>query len=86
MFLGDEGNDQTELAGYAIANLRTIYQFTPAVEWFARIENLFNRNYSTFGLLAELEIHLAEAPNARDPRFVGPGAPRSAFTGLRVRF
>ena len=86
VFLGDEGNDQTELAGYAIANLRTIYQFTPAVEWFARIENLFNRNYSTFGLLAELEIHLAEAPNARDPRFVGPGAPRSAFTGLRVRF
>ena len=86
VFLGDEGNDQIALPGYAIANLRTTYQLTSAVDWFARIDNLFNRTYATFGLLAELEIHLDEVPNASDPRFVGPSAPRSAYTGFRVRF
>ena len=86
VFLGDESNDQVALPGYTIANLRTTYQLTSAVDWFARIDNLFNRTYATFGLLAELEIHLEEAPNASDPRFIGPGAPRSAYTGFRVRF
>ena len=86
VFLGDEGNDQIALPGYAIANLRTSYQLTSAVDWFARIDNLFNRTYATFGILAELEIDLDEVPNASDPRFIGPGAPRSAYTGFRVRF
>ena len=40
----------------------------------------------TFGVLAELEIDLHEVPDASDPRFVSPGAPRSAFAGVRLRF
>ncbi len=86
VFLGDEGNDQVELDGYGIVNFRTAYRLSRSVELFARIDNLFDTGYATFGVLAELELFLEEAPQASDPRFVGPGAPRSAFVGLRVRF
>lgn len=86
VFLGDEGNDQVELDGYGLVNVRTAYRLSRSVELFARIDNLFDTGYDTFGILAELELFLEEVPNASDPRFVGPGAPRSAFAGLRLRF
>ena len=86
IFVGDEGNDQAELDGYGIVNFRTAYRFDAGVELFARIDNLFDARYATAGVLAELEVHLREVPDASDPRFLGPGAPRSAFAGVRVRF
>ena len=86
VFVGDEGNDQPELDGYGIVNFRTTYRFERGVELFARIDNLFDARYATAGVLAELEVYLREAPDASDPRFLGPGAPRSAFAGVRVRF
>ena len=86
VFVGDEGNDQAELAGYGIVNLRTSYQATEHVRLFFRVDNLLDTEHVTFGVLAEIELELDEAPDAADPRFVSPGAPRSAFTGVRVRF
>ena len=86
IFIGDEGNDQASLDGYGIANLRSTYRFTPNLEMFVRVENVFDQDYSTFGILAELEVHMTEAPNAEDPRFLGPGAPRSGFAGIKVQF
>ena len=85
-FLGDEGNDQIPLEGYGVVNLRSSYRFDSGVELFARIENLLDRKYATSGVLAELEVFLREVPDASDPRFVGPGMPRSAFGGVRLRF
>ena len=86
VFVGDEGNDQAPLDGYRIANLRSVYRAGGHAELFVRIDNLFGTDYATFGALAELEVFLREAPDARDPRFVGPGAPRSGFAGIRLRF
>ena len=86
VFVGDEGNDQRQLDGYGVVNFRTAYRFDAGVELFARIDNLFDARYATAGVLAEIEVYLREVPDASDPRFVGPGAPRSAFAGVRVRF
>jgi outer membrane receptor protein involved in Fe transport len=86
VFLGDEGNDQVPVDGYAVANLRSSYRLTDALELFVRIDNLYNTDYETFGLLAEIEIDLAEVPGADDPRFLSPGAPRSGFAGIRIQF
>ena len=85
VFVGDEGNDQAELDGYGLINLRTSYQATDNVVLFLRVDNLLDTKYETFGVLAEIEIELDEAPDAADPRFVSPGAPRSAFAGIRFR-
>ena len=86
VFVGDEGNDQAPLDGYEVVNLRSAYAVNETLELFGRIDNLFDVNYSTFGVLAEVELELEEAPGADDPRFVSPGVPRSAFVGARVRF
>ena len=86
IFVGDEGNDQVALDGYGVAHLRSVYRVHDNVELFVRVDNLFNNNYATFGVLAGLEVFLAEVPDAEDPRFVSPGAPRSGFAGLRIRF
>ena len=86
IFVGDEGNDQAEVDGYGILNLRTSYRATDNVVLFLRVDNLLDTDYETFGVLAEIEIDLEEAPGAADPRFVSPGAPRSAFAGIRFRF
>ena len=86
VFVGDEGNDQLPVASYGVANLRSSYRLHESVELFARVDNLFNADYETFGVLAELEIELKEAPGAEDPRFLSPGSPRSVFSGVRVNF
>ena len=85
-FVGDEGNDQVPMEGYGVLNLRSSYRFDGGVELFARVDNLLDTRYAMSGVLAELEVHLREVPDASDPRFIGPGAPRSAFAGVRVGF
>ena len=86
IFVGDEGNDQARLKGYGVVNLRSSYRLDQGVELFVRVENLLDARYATAGVLAELELYLHEVPDATDPRFIGPGQPRSAFAGVRVRF
>ena len=86
VFVGDEGNDQAEVGGYGLLNLRTSYQATDRLVLFLRVDNLLDTEYETFGVLAEIEIELDEAPGAADPRFVSPGPPRSAFAGVRFQF
>ena len=85
-FVGDEGNDQAALEGYGVINLRSSWRVAGGVELFARLENLLDARHATSGVLAELEVHLREVPDAADPRFVGPGPPRAAFGGVRLRF
>ena len=85
-FVGDEGNDQEPLDGYGVANVRSTYSLGDNLEVFGRLDNLLDAEYATFGVLAEVELELEEAPGANDPRFVSPGVPRSGFVGLRVLF
>ena len=85
-FVGDEGNDQEPLDGFGIVNLRSTYVVNESLELFGRVDNLFDAKYETFGVLAEVEIDLEEAPDADGPRFVSPGAAISAFVGVRVKF
>ncbi len=86
IFIGDEGNDQANVSGYGIVNLRLSHQINDNFEVFAIMNNLFNHQYETFGALAEVEVDLVEVPKAGDPRFLGPGAPFGAWAGLRARF
>jgi len=85
VFRGDEGNDQAPLDGYGIVNLRSSYRFTDRLEGFVSLTNLFATDYATFGVLAEVELELSEAPGADDPRFLSPGEPFAAMAGVRVR-
>lgn len=85
---GDESNQLAPVAGYTQVNLRGRYRFSEQVEFFARIDNLLDEEFSTFGLLGEepgeLEVPIIE--DLSNPVFLGASPPRAAFAGVRVRF
>jgi iron complex outermembrane recepter protein len=86
-FFGDASNQNPRLPGYWVVDLHSSYQITRNVELFALIKNLFDRNYTTFGILGDVtKTPLPGVPNPSDPRFITVGAPLAVFGGVRVRF
>ena len=82
-FRGDEANVSSQVDGYTVFNLHGRYNVTKNVELFARVDNLFDREYETFGLYGEPD----EAPGFggfSDTRFYGAGAPRGGWLGVKV--
>lgn len=79
--------------GYALFGLHMNYHPTQRWELYARINNVTNRRYETFGAVApdmfpngRLLQPLDGAVQAAPVRFVAPGAPRSVVAGLRYHF
>jgi outer membrane receptor protein involved in Fe transport len=85
---GDESNQLAPTAGYAVFNLRTRYALSDDFELYARVDNLLDRDYETFGLLGEEpgEVDVPLISDMTIPRFLGAGQPRAAFVGLRLNF
>jgi outer membrane receptor protein involved in Fe transport len=80
---GDEANLLDTTGSYAIVNLRGEYRFAPKFTLFARINNVFDKDYETFGLLGEAD-EIPGFEDFEDNRFLGPGEPISGFVGIRV--
>ncbi len=87
---GDENNQNAagQVPGYAIVNLDTRYQISDKLEIFARVNNLFDRTYANFGTLGR---NVFTGPNQSfdglnpvNEQFLGYGAPRGAWVGLRL--
>jgi iron complex outermembrane receptor protein len=93
-YRGDESNLNPELPGYTVASLRTSYQVTKKVQVFANIQNLFDRRYSTYGILGDPTGVGAPGVPADgvfgdpdvDPRFQSPAMPRAYFGGVKLSF
>jgi outer membrane receptor protein involved in Fe transport len=85
---GDESNQLDTVPGYLVSTLRASYVLRDNLEAFLRVDNLFDNEFETFGLLGEEPGEL-EVPIIEDltiPRFLGAAAPRSAFIGFRYKF
>jgi iron complex outermembrane recepter protein len=80
-FRGDEGNLLDELDGYSVVGVRAEYRFGERASVFASIDNLLDEEYETFGLFGLADEVLG--PEFDEPYFVGPGAPRAAWIGIR---
>ena len=79
---GDEINVLGTTSAYATVNLHAEFRFSKALSMFARIENLLDTKYETFGVLGDpAEVF----PDFTNPRFYGAGPPRGAWLGLRLR-
>lgn len=89
---GDENNQDANgmIAGYGIVNLDTRYHLNRRVELFARINNLFDRSYANFGTLGHNVFtgpnQSFDGLNPASEQFLGYGAPRGAWAGLRYRW
>ena len=84
VFRGDEGNLIDQIPGYSIVNLRARYTIWTHFSIFAKVNNLFNETYETFGLFGEADEVLGD--DFEDSRFLSPGAPRAAWIGLEANF
>lgn len=81
---GDESNQLDTVGGYAVVNLRGRYKINNHFSVFAKVDNVFDKEYESFGTLGEPDEVLG--PSFDDERFLGPGAPRSAWIGIRASF
>jgi hypothetical protein len=53
------------------------------VSLYLRVQNLFDRSYSDFGVIGNASTVL---PQFTDPRLVSPGAPRAEWVGVSIDF
>ena len=87
---GADTAHRLRLPAYAVVNLRTAWKPAdwPGLELFARVSNLLDRRYASFGALAATSFDAQGAFTgvARDALFVAPGAPRALTVGARWQF
>lgn len=82
---GDEDNTEEELKldPYTLVDLSAEYRLFDRMTVFANIQNVFDVEYNTFGVLTL--NHLNDINSPRVEPFVTPGFPRRATIGLRYR-
>lgn len=87
----DDAVYNAKVKGYQLLNLHANYEAQKGLDYFARINNVFDTRFETYGLMAMSAFNAAGSPLAStDPgtvnRFVAPGAPRHLMIGVRYRF
>lgn len=82
-----------KIGGYTIFNLTSAYRVHPEWLLFARVNNVFDREYYTAGQLGQNAFNSSGTLNVVNRRtttvgedFVAPGAPLSAWIGVRYEF
>jgi outer membrane receptor protein involved in Fe transport len=88
-FDGDASNQFDKLPAYAVVNVDASYQLTKNVQVYARVENVLNNHYYTYGTFFDT----GDVPNFSnggaaftDPRTLSPAQPRSVYGGMRATF
>jgi outer membrane receptor protein involved in Fe transport len=79
---GDEVNLLDKTGDYALLNLRAEFRVSDAFTVFARVENVFDQDFETFGLLGEPDEVFE---NFADARFLGAGPPLGAWLGFKLQ-
>jgi outer membrane receptor protein involved in Fe transport len=79
------------IPGYTVVNLQGTYHMTKRAELFARLTNLFDKEYSTAGFLTSSSFNpngtfIANPNNWPNENAVSPAAPRAIWVGMRVRW
>ena len=79
---GDENNQDVNgrVPGYAVVNLDTHYSINNNWKLFGKVNNVFDHDYATFGVLGNNIF------NGQDEQFRSPAAPRAAWVGVTYEF
>ena len=90
---GNENNDYdgkgAKVAGYTVMNLDTRYNFSNGWQLFAKLNNVFDKEYNNGGLLGHHRFDSATGQftgNEVLTPFFAPGAPRAGWFGVRYEF
>jgi iron complex outermembrane recepter protein len=82
--VGDQSNQNPKVPAYWVVNLHSSYQVSKNVEIFGLARNLFNQRYHSFGTFFQTDS--LPYLQLTDPRTFIPGAPLTAYAGLRARW
>ncbi len=88
-YAGDASNQFEKLPAYAVVNVDASYQVTANVQVYARVENVLNNHYYTYGTFfdtSQIPNFGAGGAPFSDPRSLSPAQPRSVYAGLRATF
>ena len=79
---GDENNQDVngKVPGYAVVNLDTHYSINNHWKLFGKVNNVFDHDYATFGVLGNNIF------TGNDEQFRSPAAPRAAWVGVTYEF
>ena len=85
-FRGDESNELDRLPGHGTCNAWARYR-RGSLEVSLFVENLFDADYETLGLIGEEPDEIVGLDDIGDDvRFYAPGAPLAAWVGIKRRF
>ncbi len=90
--IGDGEKVNASVKGYALMNLHANYEASKGLDYFVRLNNVFDTRFETYGLMAlnMFDQYGNQASSPATPptvsRFVAPGAPRNFMVGVRYRF
>jgi iron complex outermembrane receptor protein len=84
---GDDANTHAQLPGYTVVGARATYHFSNALQFFAKADNLFDREYATLGAFNRTAFDVRSQPlqgvgAGPVQSFVSPAAPRSFWVGV----
>ena len=79
------------ISGYMAVNLQSTYHVTKHAQVFARVNNLFDKQYATAGFLTSSAFNpngsFITNPNDRsNGNAISPAAPRAIWAGIRVQW
>jgi outer membrane receptor protein involved in Fe transport len=88
-YAGDASNQFEKLPAYAVVNVDASYQVSKSIQFYARVENVLNNSYYTYGTFFDT----TQVPNFAnggaafmDPRSLSPAQPRSVYVGMKATF
>ncbi len=79
---GDEANRNAKSSGYWLFNATADYKVTKNFTIFGKLDNIFDKNYNSFGVYGNATQVLGDSYN--DGRFFSPGMPRAGWIGVRL--
>lgn len=86
-YRGDEANENKMISAYSLINIYSSYQMTKRLRLSAKVDNLLDHQYDTFGTYGEADEVLADFyPDIESPYFVGPARPRSYSVNVNYKF
>ncbi len=85
---GDENNQDVngKVPGYAVMHLDTHYSVNENWKLFAKVHNVFDTRYATFGVLGGNIYNLDGFGSQINEQFRSPAAPRAAWVGVSYEF
>ncbi|MEL0083852.1 MAG: TonB-dependent receptor, partial [Gammaproteobacteria bacterium] len=84
---GDESNQLDRVDGHTVVNLRSSYRINKNISIRARVNNVFDTDYETFGIVGEDPDEVVGLGGIDDsPLFFGPAPGRAAFVTVKAEF